>query len=231
MIRLNFLGTRGFIEEYTKQHKYHSSVIIEYKNFKLMIDHGIKSRPLKKLNPDAILITHAHPDHYIWAEKNAESKTPVYTSKKTFEYGKFKPKNYKIIKSGKKFKVGLFTILPYKVIHSLICPAIGFRISVNKKVIIYNPDLIEILNKNKILKKIDCYIGDGSCIRANLVRKRGGNFFGHARIATQINWCKKFGIKNIIFTHIGKETLRKEKEFKEKCPGIIFAYDGMKIKI
>ena len=231
MIKLNFPGTKGFIEEHTKKHKYHSSMILEHKNFKLMIDCGIKSKTLKKLAPKAIIITHAHPDHYIWTEKNLDTKIPVYASKKTFKYGKFRPKNCMEINPGKKFKAGPFTILPYKVIHSLICPAIGFKINVDKKIIIYNPDLVGIINKNKILKNVDYYIGDGSCIMANLVRKKEKKIFGHARVSTQINWCRKFGIKNIIFTHLGKETLKKEKKFKKKHDEIIFAYDGMKIKI
>src|SRR3989344_1682923 len=132
MAELIFPGTKGFIEEHTKKHFYNSSILIKHKNFKLMVDHGIKSRPLKKLNPDAIIITHAHPDHYIWAKKDIETKTPVYFPKETFNCGKFNPKKYKIIEPGKKFRAGPFAVLPYKVIHSLICPAIGFKISVDK---------------------------------------------------------------------------------------------------
>jgi len=71
-----------------------------------------------------------------------------------------------------------------------------------------------IFYKNKILEEVNYYIRDGSCIMANLVRKKN-KLVRYARITTQINWCKKFGIKNIIFTPLGKETIKKEKVFKK----------------
>ncbi len=232
MIKLTFLGTRGEIEEYSKKHKYHSSLMLQYKKHKLLIDYGtLQKNKLNKLKPDAILITHAHPDHYIWTKKDNKTKIKIYLTRETLDYGKFKPENYKIIKSNKKFKIGPFTILPYKVLHSIRCPTIGFKIFVNKKKIVYTGDLVDIKNKNKILKNTDYYIGDGSCIKANLVRKRDGKIFGHARITTQMHWCEKAGIKNIIFTHLGKETIRNEKKFKKEYPNIILAYDVMEMRI
>lgn len=234
MIKLIFLGTKGEIEEYSKKHKYHSSLLIEYKKTKIIIDYGLLRKDkndLKKIKPDAIIITHAHPDHYIWTKKNLDTDIPVYAIKETINYGKFKPKNYKIISPGKKFRIKSFTIAPFRVLHSIRCPAIGCKITAGKKKIICTGDLVDIINKNKILKDADYYIGDGSCIRANLVRKKNGKIFGHARISTQINWCKKYEIKNIIFTHLGKETIRKEKKFKKDHSEIIFAYDGMIKKI
>ena len=234
-MRLKFLGTRGEIEEFSKKHRYHSSLLITDKKTKILVDYGIiHKNDLKKINPDAIIITHAHPDHYIWTKEQQKTKIPVYLTKKTFGYGKFKPENYKIITPGKKFKIKNFQISPYKVLHSIRCPAIGLRISFKGKTMIYNPDLVDIVNKNKILKKVDYYIGDGSCIRANLVRKtkiKPFKIFGHARIITQINWCKKYNIKKIIFTHFGKETIREEKKFKKKHPEIIMAYDGLSLNI
>lgn len=234
MTKLIFFGTKGEIEEFSKRHKYHSSLLIKHKGFKLLIDYGeIHKHNLRSIKPHAILITHAHPDHYIWTKQNIITKIPIYLTKKTLEYGKFKPGNSHVIKPGKKIKIGQFRILPYRVLHSIKCPTIGFKIFIDKKKIIYNPDLVDIVSKNKILKNVDYYIGDGSCIRANLVRKKDNKIFGHARIITQINWCKKFDIENnsIIFTHLGKETISKEKYFKKEYPEAILAYDGMKMKI
>ena len=231
VMKLIFLGTKGEIEEHTKKHNYNSSLLIENKKFRLLIDYGKIQKNLELIKPDAILITHAHQDHYAWTKKEILTEIKVYLTKETLDYGKFKPKNYRIIKPGKKVKIGNLSVLPYRVNHSIICPALGFKIFVNKKSIMYNPDLVSIINKDKILRGTDYYIGDGSSIRANLVRKRNGKFFGHSRISTQINWCKKSGIKKIIFTHLGKETIRKEKEFSRKNNEITLAYDGMKIEI
>lgn len=227
-----FLGTKGEIEEQSKKHRYHSSLMIGYKKFKLLIDYGnLQKYDLNKLKPNAVLITHAHPDHYIWTKEDFETKIPVYLTKKTFDYGKFKPENFKIIYSNKKIKLRNFTIIPHNVLHSIKCPGVAFEILAGRKKIIYSGDVVDIENKNKVLKNANYYIGDGSSVNANLVRKKDNKLFGHARITTQINWCKKAEIKNIIFTHLGKETIRKEKEFKKKHPEIIFAYDGMKIEI
>jgi ribonuclease BN (tRNA processing enzyme) len=232
MIELNFLGTKGEIEEKNKKHKYHSSLLIKYKKFGVLIDHGyLYKKTINQIKPNAVLITHAHPDHYIWTVKDEKTKILVYASEETIDYGKFKPENYKIIRPNRKYKLGPFNIIPYKVIHSLRCPGICFKISADNKNIIFTGDLVDIINKSKVLKNIDYYIGDGSSIRANLVRKTGNKLFGHARIATQINWCKKYFIKNIIFTHLGKETIRDENRFRKSNPEITFAYDGMKMKI
>ncbi len=231
MIKLFFTGTKGEIEEQNKKHHYHSSLILEHRGFRLLIDYGEIQRDLNKIKPNAILITHAHPDHYVWTKKQIQTKIPVYLTKETLNYGKFKPENWKIISSGKKFRLESFTILPYNVIHSIKCQTVGFKIFADKKIIVYNPDLVDIVNKNKILKNVDYYIGDGASIRANLVRKKEGKLFGHARISTQINWCKKAGIDTIIFTHLGKETIKKENEFRKKNPGIIFAHDGLRMDI
>ncbi len=231
-MKLTFLGTRGEIEEQARRHKYHSSILIQHDKFKLLIDYGeIHKYSLEKIKPNAILITHAHPDHYIWTKKDVKTRIPIYLTKETLNYGKFQPVNYKLIKPEKKFMINRFKILPYRVLHSIRCPAVGFKIFFNKKSLVYNPDLVDIINKNKILKNTDYYIGDGSCINANLVRRRGNKIFGHARIITQIHWCEKAGITNIIFTHLGKETIRKEKQFRKQHPEIIFAYDEMKMKI
>ena len=233
MTKLVFLGTKGEIEEIAEKHQYHSSLLLISEEFRLLIDFG-KLHPykLEEIKPDVLLITHAHPDHYNWLEEEINTEVSVYLTKETLNYGKFKPSNYKIILPNNRFRLGPLEIYPYRVMHSIRCPAIGFKIStLENKIIIYNPDLVDIINKDEVLTGIDYYIGDGSSLKANLVRRKGNQFFGHTRITTQINWCKKYNIDNIIFTHLGKETMEKEKEFQESHPEIILAYDGMELKI
>jgi ribonuclease BN (tRNA processing enzyme) len=233
MTKLVFLGTKGEIEEIAKKHQYHSSLLVISEKFRLLIDFG-KLHPykLEEIKPDVLLITHAHPDHYNWLEEEINTKVSVYLTKETLNYGKFKPNSYKIILPNNRFRLGPLEIYPYRVMHSIRCPTIGFRIrTLENKTLIYNPDLVDIINKDEVLTGIDYYIGDGSSFKANLVRKKGNQFFGHARITTQINWCKKYNIDNIIFTHLGKETMEKEKEFQDAHPEIILAYDGMELKI
>lgn len=230
MTRLVFLGTKGEIEESTARHRYHSSLLIIQDEARLLIDYGqLRKYRLEEIRPDAILITHAHPDHYAWLNEAVKTEIPVYLPQETLDYGKFRPDNPKILVPGEEFKIKPFRCLAYRVIHSIRCPAVGYKIKVLNQTFIYNSDVVAILEPEKVLAGVDYYIGDGSSIKANLVRRRGEQLFGHARITTQINWCRKYGIKKIIFTHLGKETMEKEAEFQEENPEVILAYDGMEL--
>jgi hypothetical protein len=121
--------------------------------------------------------------------------------------------------------------MPYRVIHSIRCPAVGWKLKFEGKTLVYNSDLVDIVGKEAVLEGVDWYIGDGSAVKANLVRGRDDVLFGHTRIITQVHWSQKFGIRNIIFTHLGKETLREEGNFKAEHPEVIFAYDGLEMQI
>jgi ribonuclease BN (tRNA processing enzyme) len=232
MIKLKFLGTKGEIEEETPVHRFHSSMIIESGGTKLLIDYGLlRQHPLEETAPDAVLITHAHPDHYSWLKQDAPSEISVYLTQVSLDYGKFRPRNPHVVTPMKPFKVGTFTCMAYDVIHSIRCPAVGWKLVVDGRTVVYNSDLVDIVEKEKVLTGVDWYIGDGSAVRANLVRRRDDILFGHTRIITQVHWCEKFGIKNMIFTHLGRETLREEANFKAEHPEVILAYDGLEMEI
>lgn len=132
MTRLTFLGTRADIEEKTENHFYHSSLLLQTFNkysFRLLIDYGrIHAYDLSILKPDAIIITHAHPDHYIWALEEINTAVPVYLTQETLDCGTHKPIHSNIFIPYQYFTLGPFQILPYRVLHSAKCPAIGFKI-------------------------------------------------------------------------------------------------------
>ena len=234
MVRITFLGTRAEVEEQSEEHFYHSSLLIQVLEpdpFRLVIDYGrLHAYDLSILKPDAILITHAHPDHYIWTVQEARYAVPVFLSRETLEYGQFAPIDPHFFSPYRWFNLASLWILPYRVMHSIHCPAVGFKIQLpDQQTIIYNPDLVDIIAKAHILTDVDYYIGDGSTIHTNLVRRQGELFFGHARITTQLNWCKKHNIPNIIFTHIGKNTMTLESDFHHICPEAKLAKDEMKL--
>jgi ribonuclease BN (tRNA processing enzyme) len=232
MTTLTFPGTKGEIEEFTEKHQYNASLLLAAQSTRLLIDYGkLRHHTLEELQPDAILITHAHPDPYAWLYEDIKTDIPVYLTQETYDYGKYRPSNPHIFQIGENIKIGPFQWLPYRVLHSIRCPAVGFKIGVENKTLVYNPDLVDIVGKQQILTGVDYYIGDGSAVQTNLVRRREDQIVGHTRISTQINWCKKFGINNIIFTHLGKETLRKEPDLAQTYPGITIAYDGMEMQI
>jgi ribonuclease BN (tRNA processing enzyme) len=228
-MKLEFVGTKGEIEEESTKHHYNSSMLIKEKGFRLLIDHGMLSLDLKEIKPHAILITHGHPDHFVWLKKDEDFNGPIYITEETKKLAKFQ-KNFKIIAKNKWKKIGPFKAFAYNVIHSLRAPAVGFKIK-NARTLVYNPDLVAI-EKQSILKNVDLYIGDGSSIKGNLVRKNKQGLFGHAKISTQINWCKKYNINNMIFTHFGLEALKTgdenlKKEIKQEKIKIKIAHDNM----
>jgi len=232
VLKLIFPGTKGEIEEWNEKHRYNSSLLLVSEGDRLLIDYGMLHRyNLEELAPDMLLITHAHPDHYIWLEQDIQTDIPVYLTEETLAYGKFRPADSCVIEPGTNYKKGAFQFLAYRVLHSIRCPAVGYKIKIQNQTLVYNSDLVDIMNKAEVLADVDYYIGDGSSIKSNLVRRRGDILFGHTRMTTQINWCRKYGIDNIIFTHLGRETIAAEDEFCREHPEAILAYDGMEVII
>jgi phosphoribosyl 1,2-cyclic phosphodiesterase len=80
-VKLVFLGTRGEIEARTPRHNMHTSLLVEYRGGRVMVDAGLDWRQeLWKLRPrpHAIVVTHAHPDH-AWGLQDG-SPAPVYAT-------------------------------------------------------------------------------------------------------------------------------------------------------
>lgn len=240
---LEFPGTKGEIEESSPRHNYHSSLIVREENTDLLIDFGAKHNPgLSKIinSFNFILITHAHPDHYIWTLEEENSITaPVYMTPETFNYGKNKPSNHRIIKSGKEYILNDLKITAYEVMHSIKCPAVAYKIK-GDKTIIYAPDILD-FNEDKgiLLRDIDLMIADGSSLNINMARRKDDKLFGHTMIKTIIGWCKKYNVKNLIITHCGKqvvtmkedELMEKIKEYSGELVSVRVAYDGLKLKL
>lgn len=240
---LRFPGTRGEIEESSRRHTYNASLVVQTPKASVLIDFGEKYDPALEdvLNGfDALLITHAHPDHYIWTKKDASMvKIPVYLTRETFDYSKNKPRKYRIIDAGKSFSVQDLHITAHKVLHSFRCPAVCYKMK-GLKQIVYAPDLIDTQeDKQKVLAGTDVLIADGSSLNINMVRRRNGKLFGHTQVKTMIGWCKKYRIPRLIITHCGKQIVtmdrdllsKKIMEYSQDEIDVAIAVDGLCIKI
>ena len=241
-MKITFLGTKGYIESRTKHHYRHTSTLITYRHKKIMIDCGLDW--LKKvwtIKPDAIILTHAHPDH-AWGLKEG-SPCPVYATRTTWKLIKdylILENQRKTIYCSKPLTIFGITFQAIKNEHSLIAPGVCYKISNRKTIVFYAGDVVYIPNTKRALKGSQLYIGDGSTITQPLVRKKDGHIYGHATIGTQLTWCKKAKVPWAIFTHCGSQIVdhdgrtvaAKIRELgKKRGVKAEIAHDGMTITV
>lgn len=200
-----FLGTRGYIEETSRLHRMHSALMLISGGKRLLLDAGQtwKGR-LRALAPDWIAITHAHPDHAFGLEEGTQ--VPVYVSEETRRLlGRYPVRRFVVFDDGDLLRLGPFRVRPYDVVHSIRAPAVGFRVTADGTTLVYNPDIISIVDERRVLRRVDVYIGDGASLTRPIVRRRGETLFGHTTVRAQLNWCKRHEIPRAYIVHCGKQ--------------------------
>ncbi len=237
-MKITFLGTRGNIDARTRRHKRHTITMISYHNTRVMIDCGLDwLGKINKINPDAIIITHAHPDHAFGLKYGAPC--PVYATHESWKLMERYPieQGYEI-EPRKPFTFNDIIIEAFFVVHSLRAPAVGYRITAGKKSIFCAHDLISIPQRSKALRGIQLYIGDGASITRPIIRRKDDQLFGHTTIRTQIGWCQKEKVPRAIFTHCGSQIVEGDERIlgakvralgRERNVDVAIAYDGMEI--
>src|SRR5216117_3013746 len=239
-MKLTFLGTRGEIEKRTRRHRMHTSLMVSYRAADVMIDCGLDwLGKFERLHPAAIVLTHAHPDH-AWGLRNGAPCT-VYAPEKTWQELLHYPiKERRLIKERTPTKICGITFEPFPVEHSILSPAVGYRVSSGRARIFYAPDLIFIHERAAALKGVQLYIGDGATVMRSFVRRRGKALIGHAPVRTQLTWCQKEGVPRAIITHCGSEIVGADERklsanLREMAAGrgveARIAYDGMEVTL
>jgi phosphoribosyl 1,2-cyclic phosphodiesterase len=171
-----------------------------------MIDCGADwLRNVDAIAPDAIVLTHAHPDH-VDGLRNG-SPCPVYVPPAVWRAIERWPIDERHLLPLRRstFVHGIsFEAHPFE--HSVIAPAVGYRIKAGAATVFYAPDVLRIPNPVAALKGIDLYVGDGATIHRPIVRVERTKRVpvGHASIVTQLEWCARAGVKRAIFTHCGR---------------------------
>jgi phosphoribosyl 1,2-cyclic phosphodiesterase len=239
-VNLIFLGTRGEIDARTRRHRMHTALLVSYRSAHVMIDRGLDwLGKFERLHPHAIVLTHAHPDH-AWGLKRG-APCPVYATEKTWsELSRYPINDRHVIKERRPTKICGITFEAFPVEHSILSPAVGYRVSAGRARIFYAADLIFIHERSAALKDVQLYIGDGATVTQSFIRKRGKALIGHSPVRTQLTWCQKEGVPRAIITHCGSEIVTgDEREISakinamaaERCVDVRIAYDGMKLKL
>jgi len=124
--------------------------------------------------------------------------------------------------------------------HSILAPAVGYRVSAGRASIFYVPDLVFIHERAEALKNVQIYIGDGATVTRSFIRRRGKTLIGHSPVRTQLTWCEKEGVAQAIITHCGSEIVTgDERKLSTKLQAmgaergveVRIAYDGMKLTL
>ncbi len=237
-MKLTFLGTRGYIDHATRRHRRHSVLMAAWRGARVMIDCGLDWRgKLDDLDPDAILITHAHPDHAFGLEDGASC--PVYAPAEAWQAMQDYPIEKRITVAPRRpIRVSGMTVEAFPVIHSLRAPAVGYRLRAGRTVVFYVPDVVDIVDRAEALSGAELYIGDGATMTRPLVRRRGDRLFGHTTVRAQLGWCQEAGVPRAVFTHCGSGIVTGDERRigarlramgRERGVAASIAHDGMEI--
>jgi len=216
----------------------HSSLLVSYRRANVMIDCGLDwLGKFERLRPSTIVLTHAHPDH-AWGLKNG-APCPVHAPKKTWlSLKNCQVEDRHLINERVPTKICGIRFEAFVVEHSLLAPAVGYRVSASRTCIFYGPDLLFIHDRAAALKDVQVYIGDGATLARSFVRKRGDKLIGHATVRTQLGWCAKEGVSRAIITHCGSEIVTGDERNlaarlramgAERGVEIRIAHDGMEL--
>lgn len=230
-MKLRFLGTRGYIEAKNRRHKRHSSLLVSYKGMRLMIDCGADWRGrLRLVGPDAVLVTHAHPDHAFGLDTGTD--LPVYATADAWETLRdFPITNPQMVTPRRPMSLGPMTVEAFPVIHSRRAPAVGYRITGGRRSIFYVPDVIDVEDREAALDGLRLFIGDGSSLTRSLVRRQDDTLVGHTTIRAQLGWCGEAGVREALFTHCGSEIVTGDERSLRRKLDRMAAERGVKARI
>lgn len=215
----------------------HSSLLVASAGGRLMVDCGLDwLGRVGDVRPDAIVITHGHPDH-AWGVRDG-APCPVYATDETWAVLGDYPVERHTLSPRQVAAIAGLSVEAFALDHSILAPAVGYRLSDDGGALFYSPDLVYIRERAGALRGASLYVGDGASIVRSMVRRRGDVLFGHTPIRTQLTWCEKEGVPRALFTHcgsgiVGGDDAKTEEQVEalaaERGLAAAIAYDGMEV--
>ncbi len=165
------------------------------------------------VKPDAVFVTHDHADAN-YGLRFLSPDVRVFSEKT----GTIRP--------GRAEELFGATITPFRVQHTKDVPCVGYRVNIGQASFAYATDFSSEVGLREAVANCDVFFADGSILHRS--------FGGHMAIDEQLALYKDWGLKRVIFTHIGHATLPHEElvhYIRGKYPHADVAYDGMRIDI
>jgi phosphoribosyl 1,2-cyclic phosphodiesterase len=196
---------------------------------------------LDDLRPEAIVVTHAHPDHAFGLKDG--SQCPVYATRSAWRALRrfpIPPDRRHTLRLRDSVVIGRIVFEAFSVVHSIRAPAVGYRVSAGRVKVFYVPDVVSIAARSDAFRGICVYVGDGASITRNMVRRerKTGILFGHATIERQLDWCRDESVARMIVTHCGSDIVggdeaaaiaKLETLAAHRGVAITVAHDGMEL--
>jgi phosphoribosyl 1,2-cyclic phosphodiesterase len=239
-VHLTFLGTRGNIDKKSRRHRRHSALLVEQSDARILVDCGKDwLGRIEILRPTAIVLTHGHPDHVGGLAEGAPC--PVYATADSWRLlAGDAVRDRRIVVAGEPVDVCGVSFEAFPVEHSLIAPAVGYRIVASRRSVFYAPDVVAIRDPAAALRAVDFYIGDGATVTRPIIRRRNGVRIGHAPIRTQLDWCRVEKVDRAVFTHCGSQIVGGDERLlcalvrrlgRERGVEARIAHDGMELSL
>jgi glyoxylase-like metal-dependent hydrolase (beta-lactamase superfamily II) len=228
-LRIKVLGTRGEVEPSVPYHSKHSGVLVDNR---LLLDLG--EREYLNYRPEAVFITHLHPDHAFFITEPASIDVPVYAPEESDKAG------LRVIEST--VQVGPYRVTPIPTHHSKKVKSSAYLVESGQQKLLYTGDVIWINKEyHQLLDGLALVITEASFVRkGGMIRKDGdtGRIYGHTGVPNLIALFQPF-TRHILLVHFGNWFYRDTKAARDKLQQmgksegvtVHVGYDGLELDL
>ena len=219
-MKITFLGTNGW---YNYDNQETSCVLIEAKDFNLILDLGSGIKNLNKINlrekKTYLFLSHLHLDHiigihYLSSIKKLKNLKIIVNKKYLNSFEKIFNNPYTLKHSKHKNKIKIMTFsevskpkIPFDFIFKKLNhsdPSYGYKFFLDNKIVSYCTDTKYCENIFKLSKNSDLFI-----LECNQMTRKNNFHLSFQEIKKNIN---KFNTKKIALTHFGPEDFTSVKD-------------------